>query len=1429
MRNEKRHITLHSRLRGTRILLYLMLLAVFAGFIPNAAAQVSFRAASSASVQNGTSAISFVGSGARVFANSGNLTPPLPAHVANDLLLCLVESTDNVAHSVSTAGWNPLYSHSSASGKHRASAFWKIATSSVDTNPTIAHPSGGGIVARCAAFRGVSTTNPFDVAYAPSSAATLTSPTGVTVQSGSLTTVTNNAWVLFAAHIADNPNGLSMATTSGLTWTPSFYSSANNGLQEAVGLFHAGPIPTGTVGPLVANMTSENGESTGVVLALRPNSSAGNALSISVPPGTAEDDVMIASIAVSPNTVSVTAPSGWTLVRQVIQSAATTSTLQTYYKVASGAEPASYTWTFSGGAHAGAAGGIAAFSGADPNVPIDSEMGTATASGTSHAAASLTTTQTNSMLVTVHAYASSSAWAPPAGMSEAVDVASRTPSNAAGISMEINYEARPSIGTIGARTATATLNADRGATQSLVLKPAGGLTCFSDEFNRPNGAPGSNWAVGNESGGFNPQIVNNRLRLTPASGQVSTYATLQRLFPGAGNKIVVEFLHYAYGGTTGADGIGIILSDASQPPIAGAFGGSMGYAPKRVDQGGDTTHPGFVGGWLGVALDEWGNFSSNTEGRSGGDAPGLVADSVSLRGSGTGYAGYAYLTGASVTPGIDNAASSSPAPGHKYRITVDHSDGESAWTSVERDTTGVGDAYVTIIPAFDAKAQPGQSAVPVNWFLSFTGATGMATNIHEIDGLKICSPSQQTFSLHHIELHHSGTSCGVATVTVKACANVECTGLYPGTVTVDLNNVGTWSADPVTFSGGSTDVTLTVASGTVTLGGSATSPAATNATTCFNGADETCVLTFISACFDAAETGAGRSTPIYTKLAGTAFSLDVLAVSGTSINTGYTGTVAVDLVDPTAASGNCTDTIAGLTTPVNVTFSSGNNGRRPVTLSYGNAAKNVKVRMISGARSICSSDNFAIRPRQFTMSTSTALNPAANSVAAGNGFNLTATAVSTTGATTTRYTGGPGLNTSSIVDHNGTTAGTLTGALPIVTAASAGVSSGSFSYQDVGTITLPANAVTDTSFTAVDQQTGMVGTVNHGATGDCVASGTLTSRTSNTLAGGKYGCSVGSSALGPLGRFRPAQYNVTAALTAACNGFTYMSQPALGIALSVSALSATGASLPRYTSTGNFGGLCASGGSCLATLNVTGVNNGTVFSPLNNRLTPDLPAFAWTTGAYNAAGNYSFDRLANPDGPYDNFRLNIAVTDIDGVLITELNGADVSPAAATVQSPTTSIRFGRLKLFNAHGSERLNLPMRIQTEFWNNPGFVLNTLDNCTGVNDANVSLQTYRGGVTGINTPHGNVDTGGGTLFAGGVGELKLDKPSPALTASGSVDLCVDLGVDVPQTCTATTSANMPWLQGNWRGATFDDDPAARATFGVSRGGPVIYLREIH
>lgn len=314
-------------------------------------------------------------------------------------------------------------------------------------------------------------------------------------------------------------------------------------------------------------------------------------------------------------------------------------------------------------------------------------------------------------------------------------------------------------------------------------------TCITDNFNRAS-LGSSDWAVTSRNGSFGvPRIVGNRLRLTDNSGNVATGATFQRLLPASGNYVQVQFKYYAYSGN-GADGVAVIFSDASTTPQPGGYGGSLGYAQLNGTSG-------FAGGWLGIALDEYGNFSNPTETRSGG--PGLRQDSVSIRGSGTGTNGYRYLAGtsANLNPGIDISGTSA-GPGHTYRITLDSTVSGRTMVTVERNT---GSGFTTLISSFNAQAAAGQAGLPSDFFLSLTGSTGGSNNIHELDDFQVCATRINSIGqqIHHFELSHQGNAltCSPLPVSVKACVDsaVPCTTPYTGnnpTLTANLVPAG-WS------------------------------------------------------------------------------------------------------------------------------------------------------------------------------------------------------------------------------------------------------------------------------------------------------------------------------------------------------------------------------------------------------------------------------------------------------------------------------------------------------------------------------------------------------------------------------------------------------------------------------------------------------------
>ena len=92
-------------------------------------------------------------------------------------------------------------------------------------------------------------------------------------------------------------------------------------------------------------------------------------------------------------------------------------------------------------------------------------------------------------------------------------------------------------------------------------------------------------------------------------------------------------------GKDGADGISFFLMDAAQPPDLGAFGGSLGYTcsnanndPTLRPDGTQRGYDGLVGAYLGLGIDEYGNFLNQGDNTASGY--GYLPDRIGLRGGG---------------------------------------------------------------------------------------------------------------------------------------------------------------------------------------------------------------------------------------------------------------------------------------------------------------------------------------------------------------------------------------------------------------------------------------------------------------------------------------------------------------------------------------------------------------------------------------------------------------------------------------------------------------------------------------------------------------------------------------------------------------------------------------------------------------------------
>jgi len=598
--------------------------------------------------------------------------------------------------------------------------------------------------------------------------------------------------------------------------------------------------------------------------------------------------------------------------------------------------------------------------------------------------------------------------------------------------------------------------------------------------------------------------------------------------------------------------------------------------------------------------------------------------------------------------------------------------------------------------------------------------------------------------------------------------------------------------------------------------------------------------------FNAFETGTAAgaiSGVIVTKVAGTAFSLDVVAITSGAQEALFTSAVRVELLGNTALGvaldvQNCPTSFTLLQTVAPDPAITA--GRSTVAFAaVPNAWRDVRVRVSypAGAPTVtsCSTDNFAVRPASFALAASDSDWQSAGTTRvlnntgaaggavhkAGRAFRLTVTPAP---ATTTNYAGDPTPGGTVLACSLPTPCANGTLALGTFTAAGGGVRvSDTATYSEAGAFNLTLRDETYASVDAGDTP------------GNCTASG-------------RYICQ--SPAPLAVGRFVPDRFAITAGTApvlrtfdttdAACSvppsgprrSFTYIGQPFGYVTAptgTVEAQNATGGTTANYR-----GALW----KLTAAADVSQTFTNTPAKPITPTLgTPTLTEIANSgtgTLSANAADKIAFDRdSATPSAPFNaDLMLRWSVAD------DAENGANQGIITTATPLDFTSIafdagnafRYGRLRLGNANGSHLTPLPVVMEAQYaLLANSFVTNTADHCTSIANANVAMGTFSGNLVACET----AVTGAGTLSAG---RRTLVLPAPGSANDGAVILSVNLGAAAAgTTCTvvgggtvAAGGANRPYLQGSWAGVAYDDDPTARATFGTFKGaGEVIFMRE--
>jgi len=488
------------------------------------------------------------------------------------------------------------------------------------------------------------------------------------------------------------------------------------------------------------------------------------------------------------------------------------------------------------------------------------------------------------------------------------------------------------------------------------------------------------------------------------------------------------------------------------------------------------------------------------------------------------------------------------------------------------------------------------------------------------------------------------------------------------------------------------------------------------------------------------------------------------------------------------------------------------NGQAKVTAKYKDVGR-IAISMADGSIA-GSTGNLVLRPANFVLSNILA-NPGASDatgarfVAAGDAFTATLTVLDSEGAATPNFgKESPAHTVELLPTLIAPTGGTTQN--PGVSSVSAqvfnaGVATATFSWPEVGIIRLTP----------------------HVAGSSYLGAGDVTGTTT-----------------GNVGRFYPKAFALSAntpVFQTACTrmspytSYTYMGEPlnfSVAPLITATALAAGGTTTKNYT--GTFGKV---GTSPLALRN---------YAPIGSAFTLDQVAPPQATIGPATAGVFTI-LLSSTSGmnvtrttprvPFDAaITLSVNVSDLD----------DVTAAAPLVIGAPSGItftgnaqqRYGRLAFRNTVGSERVNLPMTLATEFFlsDNAGFVRNVDDICSSA--VTVSLLTFAGnlsaGETCVQDSGQPGLSGAGCNVAAPLQQRFRVPPTPLPMASVPDGGDFNLWLSAPgagNDGTVTLRGNAPpWLQFDWDGATpgILEDPRGIATFGIFQGSMRrLYQRE--
>lgn len=408
-----------------------------------------------------------------------------------------------------------------------------------------------------------------------------------------------------------------------------------------------------------------------------------------------------------------------------------------------------------------------------------------------------------------------------------------------------------------------------------------------------------------------------------------------------------------------------------------------------------------------------------------------------------------------------------------------------------------------------------------------------------------------TGSLHHVRIEHDGSAstCAAEDITLRACANSDCSAVYTGGVSgITLTSSGsgnTWTNNPATITVGADSAIATLsrtATGAVTLGLSGSYATSPNQMDCKNtssglvNSSTACSLTFSSGfSFDVPNHAAGEAQTVSITTCDASYANQAkplkFSLAYLDPSTGTKGGVVAALPPAdvgTDVGANCSNS-ANVSTSVpnsaqiSPTFNSAVKPAARFSFCYqdvGKATLNVQ----DDAGTITGTDVFIAKPYAFTFGSFSPANPGASDangsafVAAGSAFAATVTAVTKQNTAAPNFgqeTTPEGVTlTALLVAPSGGDAGTLS----CKGSSSDCVLNGS-AFKDINNVPQGAAVVSDFAWTEV----GIMKIEPH-----------ITSAL-GTGAGYLNSGDVAASLSGNIGRFKPAYFKLTSASLTSVN------------------------------------------------------------------------------------------------------------------------------------------------------------------------------------------------------------------------------------------------------------------------------------------------------